>query len=364
MKEYNMEFRLLDENYKDILQLDIFTSIVWTERYASSGDFLLEMPASRELVETMTNGRYILSNQSTTVMVIEERNVINTFEDGEVLMVSGRSMEEIIGRRIIWKMTQIDSGFETAVKKLLDENVLKPTDTKRKLSMISWLPSGDPDIDKVKLKFQITGENVLEMIKTLCEQYGFGFKLIFDGLNGFKFQLYNGKDRTQNQFVNPYVIFSPDFDNLGASNYLDSAIMYRNVALVAGEDLEVGGIRRTQTVGSASGINRYELFVDARDIQSETPDGTYTDEDYNELLKSRGEQKLEPYGKDVAVTGAVEDGGTFQYGRDYYLGDIVQLVTEQRVDLEVRVTELVYTRSASSESRIPTFVLLDEEEEE
>ena len=99
----------------------------------------------------------------------------------------------------------------------------------------------------------------------------------------FVFKLYAGADRTYAQTENPYVVFSPKFENIANSNYLESKKEYKNVALVAGEG--EGAERKTTSVGEGSGLERRELFVDARDISTTTEDNvTLSDEEYKKQL--------------------------------------------------------------------------------
>ena len=75
-----------------------------------------------------------------------------------------------------------------------------------------------------------------------------------------------GADRSYDQFTNPYVIFSPKFENVINTNYLESKKTLKTVTLVAGEG--EGADRRITTVacasGAGTGLNRRELYTDAR----------------------------------------------------------------------------------------------------
>ncbi len=51
----------------------------------------------------------------------------------------------------------------------------------------------------------------------------------------FVFELYAGFDRSYDQTENPYVIFSPKFENIINSNYIESKASLKTVTLVGGE---------------------------------------------------------------------------------------------------------------------------------
>ncbi len=130
--------------------------------------------------------------------------------------------------------------------------------------------------------------------KDFVRKNNIGFKIVLTDENKFAFSLYAGVDRSYEQTENPYVVFSPNFENIINSNYYSSRASFRNVTLVAGEG--EGAARRTAIVGSASGLGRRELFTDARDISSDTEDGTLSDAEYMAQLRTkRFEESGRPY---------------------------------------------------------------------
>ena len=65
----------------------------------------------------------------------------------------------------------------------------------------------------------------------------------------------------------------------------------KTVTLVGGEG--EGADRRYTTVGGGSGLNRRELFTDARDISSNVgSDDALTDAEYMAQLQQRGKEKI------------------------------------------------------------------------
>ena len=98
------------------------------------------------------------------------------------------------------------------------------------------------------------------------------------------------------------------------------------MTLVAGEG--EGAARRTAIVGSASGLDRRELFTDARDISSDTEDGTLSDAEYMAQLRTKGLKNLADHIVTTAFEGEVEVTRLFKYGEDFFIGDIVQIANE------------------------------------
>lgn len=169
----------------------------------------------------------------------------------------------------------------------------------------------------------------------------------------FVFKLYAGADRTYAQTENPYVIFSPKFENIANSNYLESKKEYKNVALVAGEG--EGAERKTTSVGEGNGLERRELFVDARDISTTTEDNvTLSDEEYKKQLAQRGNEKLAECSSAQSFEGQVEMTKMFEYGKDFFIGDIVQITNEYGMESRARISEIVTAIDTQGTVTYPT----------
>lgn len=188
---------------------------------------------------------------------------LNLFRD---VTVTGRSLESILDRRIVWGQKLLSGNLQNGIKTLLNENVISPSDSNRKIPNFIFKESTDPAITKLKLEAQYTGDNLYDVIQKICEEQGIGFKITLNDEKQFVFELYAGSDRSYDQTENPYVIFSPKFENIINSNYIESKASLKTVTLVGGEG--EGADRRYTTVGGGSGLNRRELFTDARDISS------------------------------------------------------------------------------------------------
>lgn len=155
------------------------------------------------------------------------------------------------------------------------------------------------------------------------------------------------------QTENPYVVFSPKFENIANSNYLESKKEYKNVALVAGEG--EGAERKTTSVGEGSGLERRELFVDARDISTTTEDNvTLSDEEYKKQLAQRGDEKLAESVAAQSFEGQVEMTKMFEYGKDFFIGDIVQIANEYGMESRARISEIVTAIDTQGTVTYPT----------
>jgi hypothetical protein len=372
-----MELLILDTSFEIIGVLDSFNSLIWTDRYSKCGDFELYIEATSRYFNVLKANYYLYLKESEHMMIISDIQQDSDAEEGNYLTVTGNSLEYIPHRRIIWNQTTIDGKLQTGIETLLNQNIIFPdnylaglssTDKtlakKRKISDFTFSETTDKTITDLTLSAQYTGDNLYDVIVSACEDNEIGFKVLLNDSNQFVFSLYSGTDRSYSQDTNPYIVFSPDFDNIINGDYREETLDYKNVTLVAGEDESEN--RKTYVAGDtkSSGLDRRELYTDARDIQSEDDDGnTLSDDEYNALLEQRGKENLKDYKITKVFEGEVDTTSMFKYGTDFFLGDIVQLVDDYGNERRARVTEFIRSQNKSGYSAYPGFEIIDEDSE-
>lgn len=358
-----MDLLVLNKSLDVIAIVDVYESIIWTERYYEYGDFELYTAMTQDILNYIKTDNYIQRVGSDRVMIIEEIRIDTDSDTGNHITVTGRSLASILDRRVVWSQTTISGNLQNGLKKLINENIISPSKEERKISNFIFKDSTDSQITGLTVEAQYTGDNLYDVISKVCEEKSVGFKVSLNENKQFVFELYAGADRSYEQTNYPYVVFSPNFDNIVNSNYLESKENLKNVALVGGEG--EGTARKYLAIGNASGLDRRELFVDARDISSEGEDGqTLTTEQYNELLKQRGNEYLADYTDLVSFEGAVETNIMYKYGVDFFDGDIVQIANEYGHEAKVRILEVVISENEEGNSVYPTFKTITEEGEE
>lgn len=352
----------LDQNYDKSVVIDHYESALWVDRFNKPGEFELYLPAETKIFSYLECGTYLVNNYSDRIMIVEGIKIDTDIEDGNKVTVTGRSLESILDRRIIWTQTDFNNAnLQNAIKRLLNENIISPSIVARKVNNIIFLDSTDPRITSLTLTAQYTGDNLLTVINEICEANKLGYKMTLNDNKQLIFSLYMGTDRSFLQNSNNYVIFSPKFENLLNSNYTKDDTQYKNVTLIAGEG--EGTDRVTRVIGSASGINRRELYTDARDIQKKNAEGQeLSDAEYYALLDQRGIEKLTETKKTEEFDGETDPFESFIYGEDFFMGDIVQIRNEYGFETASRVTEFIYSEDVSSGSKYyPTFEVYNTE---
>lgn len=348
-----MNIMVLDTNFKPVTILDSFESIVWADRYRSYGDFELYTSANSDILSQIKKNYYITNGNSEHAMIVEQLLITSDVEEGNKITITGRSLESILDRRIVWGLKILKGNLQDEIKTLLDECIINPSDVNRKIDNFVFEYSDDPAVTNLTIDAQYTGDNVYDVIVDICEERNIGFKITLNQNDQFVFKLYVGADRSYNQTENSYVVFGNEFENLINSSYLTNNQKLKNVTLIGGEG--EGDERKYTSLGDAVGLERRELFTDARDISSNIDGVELSIEEYNTLLQQRGSEKLSKASDEEAFEGEVETRIMFAYGVDYFLGDTVTVKNEYGIESSPQIIEIIESLDESGYSLVPTF---------
>lgn len=342
---------VMNTNFEALGVIDDYVSLIWTTRYYTSGDFELCLPINDKSLSMIRKGYYIARNDDDYVGVVEDIKFQRSEDLKDVMIVSGRFLSSIVGRRIIEKQTQVSGTPQACIQRLMNENIINPTLSTRKISNLTFASSVS---QTGTMEAQYTGKNLLEVIQDICLEYGIGFKTLLTNDNKFAFQLYEGVDRSYNQSVNPYVIFSDEYDNLLSSEYEENYKSIVTDVLVAGEG--EGLARKTiwSSLQTNSGLDRYEIYQDARNAS--TNNGEISDAVYYEQLKQDG---LESITKFTQIFDGTVYFGSIEYKTDVNIGDICVIENKRwGIGINARLVEVIESVAESGEySIIPTFAL-------
>lgn len=349
-----MDIFVLNSNFERIALMDEYESCIWNIKYFDVGDFELYISASCENIKLLQRGHYLVRDKDIVagcmynVMIIEKIETQTDIENGDHLIVTGRELKSIVGRRIIWSQTNINGKVEVAMRKLLTDHIIAPADSARKIdNVILGELMGYPET----MKQQVTGDNLLEYMTKVLTTYGIGWKCCLNENRQMVFSFYKGVDRSLSQDDNPHIVFSAENENILNSDHMVDYSAYKNVALIAGEG--EGLARKTASIGTATGLDRYELYVDQRDAS--TNEGEITEDEYTEMLKQSGNEALGEHKMVETFEGEIEPHAMYVYGEDYQLGDIVTVTNLYDVTSNPRIIGVIESYSDEGESIIPTF---------
>lgn len=355
-----MDVWLLDSKYDTIYVIDDYRSLIWNEKFQSCGDTELHLPARQELVDAVQQDLYLSMLDSPELMVVEEIEITRDKKDGKYMKVSGRSLSSILDRRVITTKTTLTGNFQNGIKKLLDENVISPSDSSRAIPNFSFKSSSDPYIQGLTIDTAFFGENLYSAIQTLCKEKKIGFRVLPNGRGGFEFELYNGTDRSYNQDLRPWVVFSPQYDNLVKSNFIESKKAYKNACLVVGNTFEIKDAETNEAISSG----RYSTYVSSdsskKGLERRETYVSFGSDDTTEL-QAKGNETLGKAQITKVFDGEINASIQFVYGVDFFLGDTVQVCDDYGREDAARVSEVIRSYDAKGESVTPSFTFSEAE---
>lgn len=387
-----MELAILDRQFNRLAELDEYMSLIWNEAFKEAGDFELQLPQDSPLVQYLQKGNYIWKQDTNRVMMVRKIQTTTDAEEGSKAIITGRTLDWILHSRVIY--TQLDSTNYTNVEDyifaILDGNVINPAVSARKIPNFIRTSCGDSSITSMTIEDQATvGTNVYDKIVDICNAKDIGFRVFLTADNKFEFKLYKGADRTYAQSDNVYVVFSQAYDNLLESDYYTDADSVKNSAVIAGAKNETRTINITNsqtgettavsipiaqivtTVGDdVTGLDREEVYVDKGDISrffkvtvpgtTDSADLMYDETVYKNILKEAGTIELDKYKVGEVFDAKVDPYGQFEYGRDFGIGDLVQIRDAFGREGVARVASYMVSDSPEGFQAYPTFEIQTE----
>ena len=342
-----MEINVYDAELTPLGIIDKISSLIWTRRYWSCGEFKLLVPFTERHAELLKKDRILMKRGGNEAAQIRYVHIVKNTQGVEEIEAQGKMIAQWLDKRIVRAQIVATDTTQAIITRAVRENVTAPTDARRRIPNLSIADVGD------------LGSGVIEyasepFISTLlaCESAAkaakLGFKVTTDvRTRQHSFVVYKGRELTADQTENPPCIFSQEFDNILEQEYTGSTENLKSVAYVGGEEKE-GTARKIVEVGDAEGLERDEIFVNATDITQTYQDGdteiTMTDAQYIDMLAQRGATELEQYAETLNFASKVNTYANLKYGEDFDLGDRVTCINKRwGIKINVRITEIAET---------------------
>lgn len=356
-----MELYIFDRelNFKGILES--YFSLIWTRKYSKCGEFELHCDLSPETLNLLKKGNVIWKKDDLESAYVEHRHLKQDTTGKEILAIKGKFLTGYLGRRIVWDRQNLNTTSELAIRELIINNATNPMDVVRKIDLMALgeVKGYAGNIDK-----QVSYANLLETVEEIANTSELGIRTLLDIENKqMILGIYRGLDRTASNGVNPPAIFSQEFENILEQEYTDSLNNYRNTVLVAGEG--EGSDRELVSIEDGQGLDRYEMFVDARDLQSKDEDDNVIPiAEYRKLLEDRGISKLSEHKEIETFDSKVNLNSNLVYKKDFDLGDIVTCTSKKwgiTIDTRMTAIEEIYEESGKQinivfGNEIPTLI--------
>lgn len=339
-------FKVDDNTFENIGEVNQYDSLIWPDKFNGYASFELWAPITEENSEYFKKGNILWCGGDNAAKVEIVKSTIDD-KGNKTFNVKGRTLEVVLTTRIIWGTYNASNKYaSTAMYEIVNQNCVNPTNAKRK---IPYLECAEDKQLGGKMSVQKTGGDVYDSLTTIAGSKDLGFNVLFRPKEKkLIFEVVAGVDRTIEQSVVDPVEFSTDLEDILSSSYYTNDQDEKNVAFVQGEGDGASRVSQISGNNELEGFDRKELYVDARDLQSETvnEDGSTTSltpDEYKAALVNRGDDKLsecevtETFEAQIRVFGDVQ----YEFGKDYQKGDKVTVRDRQlNVVVSARITEV------------------------
>ena len=326
--------RIISPGFDLLGEIRNYESLQFTRRFYSVGEFELHININKANTDALQNGNLImLGKDGTRTGIIRHReNEIDENGDStDTLTIKGPTLKGVCGQRIIVPATDSDgydsfSGTQEAVMKhFVNTHCVSPTDTNRIIkNLVIAADQGRGASDQWRFRF----DNLADALEQVGQYARLGWDVTLDlGSSQWIFDVIKGRDLTAAQDTLPPVIFSTEFSDIKAPHFITSWLNAATVGYAGGQGDETN--RLIQSVGSASGLGRMEMFLDCSDAENAAE------------LVSKGTQKLEESAPTKTFEFSVIHDRPFVYGSDYDLGDTVTARSKKwGITMDAQITEL------------------------
>jgi Siphovirus ReqiPepy6 Gp37-like protein len=369
----------VDRSFARQQTLDKFNSVIWTERYYGDSEVELVVPNTAPFPQILTPGIFVALEGSRELMILETAN----FDKENNLKVTGISLLKWLNNRIIrtsakhedryWNVTQAPGyTLQTMVYYMCVGGTYIDGTT----------PNGIPNMAAMKVPGLYTYEwdksgavvntgipfgPLFDALYEIATTYELGQQILLNTnnnpaeVNRLQYRNYKGIDRTSAQTTYPVVRFSSDMDSLTDVEELQSIANYKTVVYAFAPGLDEAsrplattpGVQsRVTTAGTGSGFDLRAQMVFAEDITTDQVGGDAAK--LLDILNSRAKDGLANSEYVQVVDGEIVPTAQFKYGRDYGMGDLIEIQGKSGAISRARVTEYIRSQDSSGEKSYPT----------
>lgn len=297
--------------------------------------------------------------------VIESVKRESDSETSKVFVIKGSLALKLLEYRVIKGQVTFKGKSYKYIEELVKQNLIMSDDSNRNIALSVEFE----DEERLKqvcsiIDKQITGGSLWDEISEVAETDKLRIVLKPNvvvinrenpyNIDGWTLIIGAGEDRTRNRgnkVVSP-VVFSQSLSNIANTDYTVDRSKLRNTVYIAGEGEGTDrkwyniDVNSDVTFGERKGWNRRELWVDARDVQSEQDNVTLTDAEYEELMKQRADEKAKDNDLSEEYTATVTDiTKQYTYKKDYNIGDFVTIADEELgMEIDAQITNVIITR--------------------
>lgn len=335
------------------------------------GTFTINAMLDKENLYLMdkTKNYYVLLDHDV-FGIIESIKRESDSETSKVFTIKGSLALKLLEYRVIKGQVTFKGKSYKYIEELIKQNLIMSDDENRNIALAVEFENEErlkqvcSTIDK-----QVTGGSLWDEISEVAEADKLRIALRPNivvintehpqNIDGWTLIIGAGEDRTRhrtNKAVSS-VVFSQSLSNIANTDYTVNRSKLRNTVYIAGEGEGADrkwyniDVNSDVTFGERRGWNRRELWVDARDIQSEQDNKKLTDAEYEELMKQRADEKAKDNDLSEEYTATVTNiTKQYAYKKDYNIGDFVTVADEELgMEIDAQITNAIVTRQDDRE---------------
>jgi hypothetical protein len=335
------------------------------------GKFTINAMFDKENLYLMdkTKNYYVLLDDDV-FGIIESVKRESDSETSKVFTIKGSLALKLLEYRVIEGQVTFKGKSYKYIEELVKQNLIMSDDSNRNIALAVEFEDEErlkqicSTVDK-----QVTGGSLWDEISEIVEADKLRIILkpnivVIDtehpqNIDGWTLIIGAGEDRTRHRANNAVsaVMFSQSLSNIASTDYIVDRSKLRNTVYIAGEGEGTDrkwyniDVNSDITFGERKGWNRKELWVDARDIQSEQDNKKLTDAEYEELMKQRADEKAKDNDLSEEYKATVTDiTKQYTYKKDYHIGDFVTIADEElRMEIDAQITNVIVTRQDDRE---------------
>ncbi|WP_231745112.1 siphovirus ReqiPepy6 Gp37-like family protein [Lysinibacillus sp. F5] len=340
----NIPLRIIDDEFNLLGEVDRYSSAQIGISWSGIGELELQINRYLQHADKLVKGNIVFPyNQLDQAYIIRHRE-IELDENGkqtENWSIKALSLKTFTSQRLIYPAAgktheSVTGNVETVMRHFVNTQMINPSDPAR---IFPRLVLGANQNKGPAIEENSRYDPLNEKLTELSDLHGLGWNIELDLKNKrFVFVVKEGRNLVANQTGLPQAIFSTEFETIESLEYTESDLDYKNFAVVAGQG--EGIERRIISIGDAVGADRYEMFVDARDVSEEDDEGNPRPvEKVVADLNKRGNEKLSEHAQEIYLGCQILTTSRLIYGKDFSVGDVVTVRDKGwSVTMDTRIT--------------------------
>lgn len=304
-----MQLLALDSDFQPLSYLSYF-NLQWNREYYEIGQFSVQIAAAAYSPQMA----YLYTPDRPETGIIQQVELTETVK-GRFVQLSGYFLEAILNDKVVYPTYYATGSIPQSVVTMLRKY-------KDDIPLLTVSDAPDVDVQSGNTAWQETGGQLASVAYTKLQTVQCSLRCRYNYQeNIITAEVWQGKNRTQDQTENPFVTFSDGFGNLAEVDASRDISNYRNYAIVCGQDQAEN--RKVAYADLSGGGYKRILYIDAKSERWDPEE--QTEAEYLAGLQQLGFDKLLDYATIVNVDIQAAASG-FVYLQDWDLGDLVDSV--------------------------------------